>query len=368
MGATVGRETDALEFFHALARTPFRYDFYQTLRRIECLYADQPRWGLAERPLAEPVRLGQEPDLSFASAALASFDPGGQGRKPRLQVRFFGLLGPNGPLPLHLTAYARERSRLGADPTFSRFLDIFHHRFLALFYRAWAQAQPHVQLDRPGEDTFARYVGSFFGVSSEPFRARDRVPDLAKFFHAGLLARQVRNAEGLTAILQHFFQVPVRVQEFVGQWLVLGPRERTYLGREGATLGTGAVVGGRVWDRQSKFRLELGPLTLAQYESFLPGMPKPHRGEGEPATPASRRAEGERLTHLVDWVRLYLSLELDWDVRLVLKRREVPPLALGRGGRLGWTTWLGAPRPDADAGDLHLNAESFVTFSGVRAA
>jgi type VI secretion system protein ImpH len=97
-------------------------------------------------------------------------------------------------------------------------------------------------------------------------------------------------------------------------------------------------------------------------------MPKPHRGEGEPATPASRRAEGERLTHLVDWVRLYLSLELDWDVRLVLKRREVPPLALGRGGRLGWTTWLGAPRPDADAGDLHLNAESFVTFSGVRAA
>jgi type VI secretion system protein ImpH len=357
MGATVGRETDALEFFHALAQSPFRYDFYQTLRRIECLYADLPRWGLAERPAAEQVRLGQEPDLAFASAPLASFDPGGQGRKPRLQVRFFGLLGPNGPLPLHLTAYARERSRLAADPTFSRFLDIFHHRFLALFYRAWAQAQPHVQLDRPGEDTFATYVGSFFGVSSEPFRARDLVPDLAKFFHAGLLSRQVRNTDGLTAILRHFFQVPVRVQEFVGQWLVLGPRERTYLGREGATLGTGAVVGGRVWDRQSKFRLVLGPLTLAQYESFLPAAPKPAQSGG-----------GEKLTQLVDWVRLYLSLELDWDVRLVLKRSDVPPLALGRRGRLGWTTWLGAPPPDADPGDLHLNAESFVTLSGVRAA
>ncbi len=278
---------------------------------------------------------------------------------------------PNGPLPLHLTAYARERSRLAGDPTFSRFLDIFHHRFLALFYRAWAQAQPHVQLDRPGEDTFARYVGSFFGVASQPFRQRDRVADLAKFFHAGLLARQVRNAEGLTAILRHFFQVPVRVQEFVGQWLVLGPRERTYLGREGATLGTGAVVGGRVWDRQSKFRLVLGPLTLSQYESFLPATPKLRRNEGGPATPeptTSHDRDGEKLTHLVDWVRLYLSWELDWDVRLLLKRSEVPPLALGRGSRLGWTTWVGAPRPDADPGDLHLNAESFVTLSGVGAA
>ena len=51
----------------------------------------------------------------------------------------------------------------------------------------------------------------------------------------------------------------------------LGDRERTYLNRDGAMLGSGAVLGRRVWDRQHKFRVQLGSLTLKQYESFLPG-------------------------------------------------------------------------------------------------
>ena len=124
---------------------------------------DKPRWGDALRPVDEPVRLGQDPDLSFAPAPLASFELGQDGAPPRLQVRLFGLLGPNGPLPLHLTEYARERLRHAGDPTLSRFLDLFHHRFLALFYRAWAQAQPHVNRDRPNDDRFAVYVGAFVG-------------------------------------------------------------------------------------------------------------------------------------------------------------------------------------------------------------
>lgn len=60
----------------------------------------------------------------------------------RLEQFFFGLGGPNGPLPLHLTEYMRERQRNHADPTSKRFLDVFHHRLLSLFYRAWAEARP----------------------------------------------------------------------------------------------------------------------------------------------------------------------------------------------------------------------------------
>jgi type VI secretion system protein ImpH len=263
MGAPMGRETDALAFFAALADAPYRFDFYQTLRRMECLYDGKPRWGEALRPVDEPVRLGQDPDLSFAPAPLASFETDGGGT-PRLQVRLFGLFGPNGPLPLHITEYARERLRIAGDPTLSRFLDVFHHRFLALFYRAWAQAQPHVNHDRPKEDRFTAYVGSFLGMSPAAFRDRDGLPDLAKFFHVGALIRQVRNSEGLMRILQHFFRVPVQIEEFVGHWLSLSPGERTFLS-EGAALGSGAVLGGRVWDRQHKFRIHLGPLTLHQY-------------------------------------------------------------------------------------------------------
>jgi type VI secretion system protein ImpH len=288
----------------------------------------------------DPVRLGQDPDLSFAPAPLASFDQGREGRPPRLQLRLFGLLGPNGPLPLHITEYARERLRHANDPTLSRFLDLFHHRFITLFYRAWAQAQPYVNRDRPRDDRFSVYVGSFAGIADGAFRDRDTVPDLAKFFHVGALIRQTRNAEGLAAILGHFFAVPVILQEFVGHWMSLGEHERTKLARDGAVLGSGAVLGGRVWDRQHKFRLHLGPLSLGRYESFLPG--------------------GPMLKKLVDWVRVYVNFELEWDVRLVLDRREVPPLVLGRGARLGWTTWVGRRLQDLDADDLCLNAEAFV--------
>jgi type VI secretion system protein ImpH len=344
MDARVGRETDALAFFAALSAAPYRHDFYLALRRLECLYDSKPRWGFARRPIDEPVRLGQDPDLSFAPAPLASFDSGQDGRPPRLQVRLFGLLGPNGPLPLHITEYARERLRQSNDPTLSRFLDLFHHRFLALFYRAWAQAQPHINFDRPKDDRFAMYLGAFLGVAPRVMRDRDTVPDLAKLFHVATLVRHVRNAEGLGSILQHFFRVPVRIEQFVGHWMSLGIRERTYLGSESAVIGRGAVAGSRVWDRQHKFRIWLGPLTLAEYESFLPG--------------------GAPLQKLVDWVRLYLNFELEWDVRLLLAANEVPSARLGASRRLGWTTWLGRRQESQDADDLCLNAEAFVSPAG----
>jgi type VI secretion system protein ImpH len=346
MDAASRRQTDALTFFAELSEAPYRYDFYETLRRIECLFADRPRWGEAKLPADEPVRLGQDPDLAFAPSPLAAFEQKA-GRAPRLQVRLFGLLGPNGPLPIHLTEYTRERLRNANDPTLSRFLDVFHHRFLAMFYRAWAQAQPHVSRDRPDDDHFARHVAALIGLLLPSCRGRDAVPDVAKLFHSGGLTRHVRHAEGLAVILREFFKVPVEVEQFVGHWMLLGPGEQTALARDGAVLGAGAVLGRRVWDRQHKFRIHLGPLTLAQYESFLPG--------------------GTMLEKLVDWARLYLSFELDWDVRLVLAMDEVPPLTLGRSGRLGWTTWLGTRPVMSDPSDLCLHAESFVVRKGAAA-
>jgi type VI secretion system protein ImpH len=260
----------------------------------------------------------------------------------QLRVYMFGLLGPNGPLPLHVTEYIRERLHHAGDPTPARFLDLFHHRFLALFYRAWAQAQPHVNHDRPDADRFANCIASFIGLGAPALRNRDTVPDVAKLFHATALMVQPRSRDGLAAIIRQFFGVAVRIEEFVGGWMPLGERERTRLGERGAgaSLGGGAVLGGRVWDRQHRFRIHLGPLGLADYRRFLPG-----------DTP---------LRELVDWVRFYLGFELEWDVRLQLAATQVPRLELGRQGQLGWTTWLGKRRTSEDAGDLRLNAERFV--------
>jgi type VI secretion system protein ImpH len=353
----MGRTTDPVAFQAALAQAAYDHDFYQTLRRLECLYADKPRWGIAPRPREEPVRLGQEPSLSFAPAALAAFRQGDGTSPPRLEVRLFGLLGPNGPLPLHITEYVRERLRNAGDATLARFLDIFNHRFIALLYRAWAQAQPTVSMDRPNEDRFSAYVGALFGVSTPAFRHRDTVSDHAKLFHAGLLARHVRNADGLAAILRSFFRVPAAIEQFVGHWMSLEPSERTMLGTgAGARLGRTAVLGERVWDRQHKFRIRLGPLTLQQYESFLPEQQRR-------AVDAPRTRPGN-LRKLVDWVRLYGSFELRWDVQMVLGAAEETRLELGRFGRLGWTTWLGDRSPDVDADDLLLDAEAVAARTG----
>lgn len=325
-------------FEQGLEQQPWAYDFFHTLRRMECLHHEQPRLGEALRPADEALRCGQDPALAFAPATLSAFirEPG---RPPRLEQRFFGLLGANGPLPLHLTEYAHERLLHAGDAAFARFLDVFHHRFLTFFYRAWAQAQPTVSLDRPREDRFADHVGALAGVGSAHFQGREATGDHVRLFHVGWLSRQVRNRDGLEAMIAGYFRLPAQVEEFVGHWLRLPEREHTRLGAgtAAAGLGRGALLGASVWDRQHKFRIHLGPLNLSQYEDFLPG--------------------GQALPRLLALVRQYLSFELAWDMRLRLAAQQVPTLSLGGSGRLGWTSWLGGRRPGQDAADLTIDAE-----------
>ncbi|MET0983662.1 MAG: type VI secretion system baseplate subunit TssG [Telluria sp.] len=335
---------DPVNFLRALEAEPWRFDFCDALRRIECLFPQLPRIGQALRPRDEPIRLGQDPSVDFAPAALSAFRVPAGAAVPLLQVRFFGLLGPNGPLPLHLSEFVRARALHDGDPTALRFLDLFTHRFLALFYRAWAQARPTASLDRPGDDRFALYPAALCGLGEPALRGRTAVAESAKLFYSGLLARQVRNRDGLAALLSGYFRLPVEIEEFVGHWLALPGPDRSSLGRANAGLGRGALLGARIWDCQYKFRVRCGPLDLDRYESFLPG--------------------GAALPQVADWVRQYLGFELDWDLQLLLVAQQVPRIRLGRYGRLGWTTWLGRYRRAAAAADLTLDVERVLVDGG----
>lgn len=351
MATTDGRASTRVALFEALASAPWSFDFFQALRRIEGVSPDRPRLGKAVRPSDEPVRLSQEASMAFAPSTLSAFEEQKGGLPPRLEQRVFGLLGPNGPLPLHLTEYARERLRHDGDPTFVRFLDMFHHRMALLFYRAWAEARPTVQHDRPDEDQFAVYAGSLAGYGSPARRRRDTVSDHAKLFFLGHLARNAKNAEGLASILEGYFGLPARVEQFVLGWLWLPPEQRTILGgeaRPAITLGSGLAVGERVRDVQSRFRIVMGPMNFDRYFDFLPG--------------------GRSLARLMDWVRNYVGFEFDWEVQLMLARDEVPGISLGREGHLGWTTWLGARRAATDANDLILVPERMQPREPARAA
>jgi type VI secretion system protein ImpH len=329
---------DPVDLLEALRQKPYAFHFFQALRRLECRYRDQPRLGKATRLADDPVRLAQEPSMAFAPATLTAFDPGDDDRPPRLSEYFLGLFGPHGPLPVHLTEYARDRSRQHSDRTFARFADLFHHRMLSLFYRAWADTQPTVSFDRPETDRFNVYVGTSFGLGMPSLWNRDAAPDLGKFHYAGRLACQTRNPEGLEAILADFFKLPMRVDTFVGHWLPLDQASRCRLGETPATglLGMTAVIGERVWDCQHRFRIVMGPMKLEEFQRFLPG--------------------SDSLRRLVAWVRNYVGDELLWDVNLILRKEEVPPLQLGEGTRLGWTTWLSSQPLTRDADDLKLDA------------
>ncbi len=324
----------------ALASGPHAMDFYRAMRELEALDPTRPRFGHSVRPSDDPVRLGQEASVEFASAMLAGWEPGEEGRPSRLLVHFFGLFGPDGPLPLHLTEYARDRLRNERDPTFVRFADLFHHRALSLLYRAWADVRPAVSFDRPATDRFAAYTGSLAGLGMASLRERDAMPDMTKLHFAGLLANQTRHADGLAAILSSFFTMPVQVESFVGSWLTLPAADHTTLaGRpDAATLGGGALLGARVWSRTHKIRLIFGPLSLEEYERLLPG--------------------GDSFHKLVPIVRNYAGDLLAWEVQFVLHREEVPDTRLGQRGRLGWTTWLKPRRSLRNAADLRLEAGS----------
>src|SRR5262249_19496872 len=196
--------------------------------------------GLARgrAPAAGPAPSRTGPPVRSPPPPLPPF--GEKGARPRLEQRFFGLLGPNGPLPLHITEYARERLLHHKDATLARFLDLFHHRLGLFFYRAWAEARPTVHQDRPAEDRFTVYVGSLAGHGLSRSRDRDSVPDHAKRFFVAHLARGPKNAEGLASILEGFFRLPVRVEQLAVGWLDLPRDQRTELGgaaRLGGLLG-----------------------------------------------------------------------------------------------------------------------------------
>lgn len=336
--ATVNRlGSDDLSLFETLEKHPEEHHLFQALRVIEATYADAPRLGESRRPREDRVRLGQEAQLAFPPSTIAGFTPA-KGRTPgRLTNRFFGFFGPNGPLPLHLTEYARDRQRNWRDGTFVAFANMLTHRFMSLFYRAWASGQPSPSHDR-SDDPMARRVAALAGFHGNALKQRDAMPDEARLHFAAHLSMGPKTPEGLTAILSAFFEAPVTIEQFVGSWLELEAGDTWRLGSR-VGLGQGTSIGTRVWSRAAKFRLRIGPLRLADYERLLPG--------------------GESQRRLQSIVRTYAGDTLDWDVNLILSGEDVPRAALGGTTRLGQTSWVRSrqeeedgPRPDAD--DLYV--------------
>lgn len=303
--------------------TPWESGFVGLMRTLAARTPDKPVPGTAQRPTQEAHRIGQSAQMLFSPREIAglSFEDS------RLDIQLYGLgiWGAQGAMPLHLTELAWARSEQ-QDDTLVDFVDLFHHRALSLLWRAWYVSQDTASLDRPDNETFSFYVASLTGMDPAELR-HGRLPVHARLASSAYLIREARNPDGLINALHYYFDIPVALEEFAPHWIRFPENETSQLGNGGGALmlGDGAVLGETLQDRQHKFQLTLGPLTLAQYQRFSPW--------------------GEDLPVLCEWVRNFVGYEYAWDVQLILKAEDVPQAALSGGHQLGYTSWL--PRDEA---------------------
>jgi len=351
----------------------FEFDFFQAVRLLERLAPKRMPIGLDGPPAEEVARFRAHLSMAFPPSQIVALDsPEDERPNPLLTVTFLGLYGPSGVLPMHYTQLLLDIQRDVRGPerrSLRDWLDLFNHRFISLFYRAWEKYRFHLKYER-GEafrkepDSFTLGLRSLMGLGTPELTGRLRVrsaefeasgvdwsseeraipalaliDDLALLHYAGFFLQRPRNSTNLRSLLADYFRLPVEVEQFQGQWLAIPESGQSRLGEFGS-LGDNAVAGSRVWDVQSRFRIRLGPLPYSQFEDLLP----------DPAPVAERKS----FFLVAQLTRLFAGSEFDFDIQLVLAAAEVPAAQLidgeGAGPRLGWTVWLisGPPQMDAD--------------------
>ncbi|MGH7987008.1 MAG: type VI secretion system baseplate subunit TssG [Candidatus Binataceae bacterium] len=334
MAAASGRSDPSLE--ELLFEQSYHFDFFAAVHLLEMLYPDRKPVGRQASPEEEAVRFRAHLSLSFPPSAIQEIEPPGDGRPARMTAAFMGLTGPLGVLPRHYTELLLERMRR-KDAAARDFFDLFNHRIIALFHRAWEKYRFYIgyeQAARNGgaEDAFTAHLFDLLGMGTNGLRGRLEFADDALLYYAGLLGQRPRSASAVINILGDYFGVPVEIAQFVGQWLEITEENRTRLGpgEVNNLLGANAVAGTRTWDQQAKFRVRVGPLSYDEFARLLPG--------------------GDAFRPFVQLTRYCVGQELDFDLQLVLKAPEVPWWHLGdQRPRLGFSTWLKTKEFDRDA-------------------
>jgi type VI secretion system protein ImpH len=324
-----------------LRTSPEHFGFFQAVRLLARLSPSRAPVGHDGPPARETARFRTRATLEFPPSEIydLTFDPDDPDRPPKVTVAIGGTTGPLGVLPVPYTELLIERVRY-KDYALWEFLDLFNHRFLSLFHRAWQKYRFAVVYESGGDDPFTDCLFALIGLGTGGLRGRQSVSDDALLLYEGLIAQRPHSASAIEGILRDYFGVPAATRQFVGQWLDLEPEDASKLGSKNSSLGVDLVCGDHVWNNQSRFRIRLGPLGFTSFQVFLP------RGSG--------------WRPLNDLVRFLVGVEYDFDVQLVLKKEEIPECHLRSGAAappmLGWTTWLKSEASPDDASDLILES------------
>lgn len=304
----------------------YRFEFFQAVRLLTKLLPAQKPVGGEALPHEEVVRFRSRIALEYPASEIheisQTYDEStGQDRNDMF-VNFMGMIGVSGVLPIHYTELALDRIRHG-DTAMWAFLDIFTHRCVSQFYKAWAKYRFPIGYEQ-GDDEFTAYLFDLAGLGTKGLRGRMAVEDEAMLPYTGLIAQKPHSANALENVVSGHFDVRAKLRSFYGQWIELSEDDTSALGVRNCALGRNAIAGSKIWDQQSKFRLRLGPLKFQQFQTFLPN--------------------GSANKPLESIVRLMVGYELDVDVQLILEKQQVPATVLTtraiRRPMLGWTTFL----------------------------
>jgi len=324
-GAAASVDLERWPVAGALEREPYTFDFFQAVRLLTLMHPERQPVGRFTRPAEEAVHFGANSNVSFPPSQLHSLEMPEDG-PAFMRVNFMGLTGPLGVLPLAYSELVLERLR-ARDRTMRDFFDIFNHRMISLFCQAWEKYRFSIPYERRERDRFSYRVLALLGLGTPGLQERQEVPDDSLLFYSGLLSLHAHSATGLRQLLFDYFGVEVEIEQFVGAWYPVDRESQYSLGesnRDEEKLGFGCVVGDEVWDQQSRVRIRMGPLTLAQYVDFLPG--------------------GSAWRHVKSLTGFFAGSEYDMELQLVLRREEVPPCelqsAVHAAPRLGWTSWM----------------------------
>ena len=305
---------------------PYRFEFFQAVRLLEKVFPERKPVGREALPHEEIARFRSRMSLSFPASEVHEFKDGfdeyTEREKLEMFINFMGMVGISGVLPVHYTELIMERVRY-RDTAMWAFLDIFTHRSVSMFFRAWEKYRFPVAYER-GEDNFTAFLFDVAGLGTRGLRGRMDLEDESLLPYGGLIAQKPHSATALANILGDYFRVKAKILQFFGQWLDLDGASITKLGQANNGLGTTAIAGTRVWEQQSKFRIVLGALSFNEFQAFLPS--------------------GTAYKPLRSIVRFMHGAEFDFDVQLVLQAKQVPSTILTtrakRRPMLGWTSYL----------------------------
>jgi type VI secretion system protein ImpH len=327
MGAEGGQSLpDLSEQLRTFQRDARRFSFYRLVYLLERTFPKAPPVGQLGPVVDERVRLRPDPSLIFSSGDISELEqvkyPDGVERV-RVTNGFMGLYGSVSPMPpYYVEKIALDEYQGGPQPV-REFLDVFHHRLLALTYRAWTKYRFAVMYRKKGTDPFTRRMFCAVGIDG----IRDADTALDRFLHlryAAILASKSRSVRGLQVVLDDMFgHMGVQIEQFVGQWTLIEKPLRNKLGVVNHQLGESMTIGRYVYAGTGRFNVVLGPLSYDDYLSFLPG------GKNRPLLRAV--------------VGTFTRGQQDVVLELHVKTDDAPRLQLGnpRSSTLKRTAWLG---------------------------